>query len=72
MTEGGGGQMAERPCGYGGLGLTGDLTGIPNDRVFGARCSCGAHVTVVDGRIPFHLEGMDERPPDGPCEPKTE
>lgn len=57
-------------CSYSGLGLTGDLSGIPNDRVFAARCSCGAHVTVVDGRIPFHQAGVDERQPDEPCERK--
>lgn len=57
-------------CGYSMLGLTGDLSHIPDDRVFGARCSCGAHVTVVDGRIPFHHVGVDERPPDEACEPE--
>ena len=57
-------------CAYGGLGLIvgEDDTHIPNDRIFGARCSCGAHVTVVDGRIPFHLAGVDERPPDDACD----
>lgn len=59
-------------CGYSMLGLTGDLLHLPNDRAFAARCSCGAHVTVVDGRIPFHRKGVDERPPDDACEPPIE
>lgn len=58
-------------CGYSGLGLTGDLSHLPNDRLLAARCSCGAHVTVVDGRIPFHRQGVDERPPDEACEPRN-
>jgi hypothetical protein len=27
--------MSERPCPYGGLGLTGDVSDLPDDRVFG-------------------------------------
>lgn len=53
-------------CAYSGLALVDD--DLPNARVFGARCSCGAHVTVVDGRIPAHDVGVDERPPDDACE----
>jgi hypothetical protein len=63
-------EVKPKMCGYAGLGLTGDLSHLPTDRAFGARCTCGAHVTVVDGRIPFHFAGVDERPPDEACEPK--
>lgn len=69
--------MSERLCGYSGLGIvvSGGMSNgvpIPDDRVFGARCACGAHVTVVDGRIPFHFAGVDERPPDEACEPEAD
>lgn len=47
-------------CEYSGLGLIDD--GLPKARDFGARCSCGAVVTVVNGRIPMHDVGVDERP----------
>jgi hypothetical protein len=69
--------MSREMCGWSGLGIVvseGKSNGvpIPDDRVFGARCACGAHVTVVDGRIPFHHLGVNERPPDEPCEPSGE
>lgn len=50
-----------RQCEYGGLGLY-DKGDLPNDRIFAGRCTCGAFVTVVDGRIPFHRFGENERP----------
>jgi len=52
-------------CDWGGMGLLDNdpARPLPADRVFAARCECGAYVTVVDGRIPFHRTGEDERPP---------
>ena len=61
--------MALKVCGYSMLGVVGENVPKTTERFFAARCTCGAHVTVVDGRIPFHHEGIDERLPDEACEP---
>jgi len=45
-------------CGYSGLGLMGQSHEMREGRDFPARCGCGAIVTVVDGRIPFHEPGV--------------
>jgi hypothetical protein len=50
--------LPEKRCAYSGLGV--DLP--HHDRVVAAQCTCGALVTVVDGRIPVHAVGVDERP----------
>lgn len=44
-------------CEYSGLGVY-----IDGPRIIKARCTCGAVVTVVDGRIPVHQQGVDEAP----------
>jgi hypothetical protein len=50
--------VPDPPCVYSGLAV--DLPS--SDRAVAARCTCGARVTVVDGRIPMHVMCIDERP----------